>query len=172
MGGAISLQGIMNDVCHRLDSCGPAQPEALSELQAFARLDPVLGSLQKQYLDAKQLRLIAEAEFGRKDDMTSMAALAEDSAWCAMQTRYMEVRTDRAMMVEAQALMRDAACKAEHRKKIEKEKRAQAAYEQMQQALRQQKEKDEADIWLWALAMMSTELGIVRPMLSFNRIAA
>lgn len=82
---------------------------ALTELQAFQILDPLLARLHKEYLDAKDHRAKAIKDFGQDDPMTDMAMLVEDSAWCAMQARYMELRADRVLMAKAQTLMKSCA---------------------------------------------------------------
>jgi hypothetical protein len=95
----------MNAVSARLDAPCPAsvrRSEPLSELEAFAVFDPVLASLHKQYLDARAMRLKTEGDFGRHDPIYEIAVLAEDSAWCAMQRRYMELRADPYLMKKVQ----------------------------------------------------------------------
>ncbi len=79
---------------------------ALSELDAFILLDDTLDSLNKQYLDAKVQRKELVALYGDDDAMASVAIDMEDSAWCAMQTRYIELRAERKIMAQAQAMMR------------------------------------------------------------------
>lgn len=109
-----SLNEIMNAVSAHLDvmldAAPAARPQALSELDAFIGLDPLLSALNKDYLDARSAHQSACRDFGSDDGMTSMAAVMMDSAWCAVQTRYMELRADRAMMARAQKAM--AAVKA------------------------------------------------------------
>lgn len=116
----------MNAVVRQLDAiksadraaATPADP--LNELSIFASIDPLLADLQRQYKDARYMRRKQEKEFGRDDAMAEIARDSEDSAWCAMQTRYMEVRSDRDLMREMQAIQneaREAEVKAREREK-------------------------------------------------------
>lgn len=152
MGKNIALLDIMNIVSGQLDArmANPARvsPGALSEMDAFAALDPLLGSLVKRYLDAKSTRMASEKQYGACDGMTDMALIVEDSAWCAMQTRYMEVRGDRAMMKQAQALMEESRLEEEAASTRAKEKQTLQFFEQMQIFLRMQ-EKARQSYYLW-----------------------
>lgn len=81
-------------------------PQPLTELEAFTLLDNTLDDMHKQYLDAKIQRQELNKMMGADDPMTLVAMDMEDSCWCAMQTRYIEVRAMRDMMDKAQSLMR------------------------------------------------------------------
>lgn len=178
-----SLLDIMNDVSRILDT-QPAAPlcvprGVMAEIDAFIALDPLLASLNKQYLDAKAHRICAEKEFGASDGMTDMAVILEDSAWCAMQTRYMEVRRDRAMMASVQKLMEESRLAEEAGAKAEKEKHALKMFEQMQIYLymREAKKSNEA-IYLWLAVMFlcsgrnQTAFPLHYAAHHFNRLAA
>jgi len=181
MGMDNSLQDIMNDVSRRLDTAPSLRPqnrEVLSEMQAFILLDPLLADLNKEYLDAKRNRLNAAKDFGGDDGMTELAGILEDSAWCAMQTRYMEVRADRFIMVEAQRLMEESRLQEARLAKKDKERQALYRLEQMQlfarmRELRQQ--QNIADLWMLIFMMGSTEPHMFRnhnASYPFNRLAA
>lgn len=117
-----SLHEIMNDIVGRLETLQPTTPqynahltqkpkaraEPLSELQAFLHIDSLLAHLQKDYLDAKAQRKELQSLNGKDDPMVEIALDMEDSAWCAMQARYIEIRQVNEMMVKAQRLMREA----------------------------------------------------------------
>lgn len=123
----------MNEMASRIDAIHPASAEQrpaqpLSELEAFVQMDGLLGSLQKDYLDAKAQRVELVALHGDSDAMAEVAMDMEDSAWCAMQTRYLELRAEREIMERAQRLMRRA------EEKIEQEKAREKAYEAKQLA--------------------------------------
>lgn len=107
----MSLQDVMNTVARQLDAMHPHPSHAprniLTELEIFASIDPLLGDLQRQYKDARYIRRTQEKMFGPDDPMGDVARDAEDSAWCAMQTRHMEVRADRDMMRQVQAIQHE-----------------------------------------------------------------
>ena len=128
-----SLHQIMNEMASRLEVLRPPAPKKkapmpLSELEAFMQMDDLLTSLNKDYLDAKAQRIELVALYGDDDAMAEVAMDMEDSAWCAMQTRYLELREEQELMERAQRLMR----KAEER--IENEKASEKAYEAQQVA--------------------------------------
>lgn len=180
MGGNDTLQAIMNDVSRRLDqepsSYAPTRA-VLSEMDAFMLLDPLLASLNKEYLDAKHNRLRAAKDYGSGDGMTELAALLEDSAWCAMQTRYMEVRSERAMMAKAQDLMEESRVEELRLAKKERERDALQAFEAMQlfTRMRATREKNYADFWLMLFMLHMDQPVLFRNNYAsypFNRIAA
>lgn len=107
----LSLNQIMNDMAARTDvlnATRAASGEALDEMGAFTRLDPVMANLNKQYLDAKNYRKELQTLNGLDDAMCEVAIDMEDSAWCALQTRYIELRQERELMAKAQRMMRQA----------------------------------------------------------------
>ncbi len=112
----LSLQDIMNDIAgQRPDAVAQtcqktakkkAAAKPLDELQAFIQLDPLLADLHKQYMGAKNNCAELVRAHGSDDVMVDVAMDMEDSAWCMMQTRYLEVRAKRGLMEKAQHLMR------------------------------------------------------------------
>ncbi len=102
----------MNEMAHASAPAGGGVFErrkrlrSLSELEAFILLDDTLEALHKQYMDAKAQRKELVALCGRDDAMTVVAIDMEDSCWCAMQTRYIELRAVGKMMAKAQTMMR------------------------------------------------------------------
>lgn len=67
--------------------------EALSnDILAMAAEDPVLASLIKQYLNASRQHKALMKRYGYHDPMADVAADMVDSAWCAIQTRIIELR--------------------------------------------------------------------------------
>lgn len=113
MRGQLSLQDAMRAVDQRLDAINTAQPDdkrlparkGMSELEAFITLDPLLAQLHRDYLDLKQNCKKAVACDGKRGPMGEVAAEMQDSAWCAMEVRHMELREDRQLMRRAQYLM-------------------------------------------------------------------
>lgn len=103
----------MNEMAARLEiiqfECKHGHaPKKLSELEAFLFIDSLLASLNRQYLDAKRHRQQLVALYGPDDAMAEVAMDMEDSAWCAMQTRYIELRQQGKLMEQAQRMMREA----------------------------------------------------------------
>ena len=181
MGTDKNLHNVMNEVSLRLDRgvaiCQPEKPKALDELQAFITLDPLLADLHKQYQDARQNRVQAIKEYGGADGMCDMAAILEDSAWCAMQTRYMELRAQRSMMARAQQIMIESRLEEERAMREEKEKDARQALEQMQLFARMRGPKEESAVGYWMAIMMmygnhGTFFRNYQPSYAFNRLAA
>ena len=107
-----SLNSIMNEMaCNQsaLKSLPQHQAktlEPLNEIEAFILLDDTLENLHKQYLEAKAQTKELIALNGTDDAMAEIAIDMEDSAWCAMQTRYIELRAKRHLMARAQDMMR------------------------------------------------------------------
>ncbi len=184
MGIERGLNDILNDVSKRLEAVAPApittSSEVISELEAFMFCDDLLASLHKEFVDAKEQRIKATHEFGVDDGMTDMAVMMEDSCWCAMQTRYIELRGDRGLMKRAQEMIEEDRCKKEEKKKAEAEKEWLQKYQWMQLVSRQrQAEQDHANaIWLLLLWYGMDCHGLYQPMFRpqtmhcFNRLAA
>lgn len=177
---AQSLNQIMNDMASRIDAIHPAPAEQrptqpLSELDAFIEMDHLLASLHKDYLDAKAHRVELIALYGDNDAMAEVAMDMEDSAWCAMQTRYLELREKREVMERAQRLMRRA------EEKVEQEKAREKAYEAKQFAyylktLEKIKEMNKTpSILEWAILFLIFKISPFHDRLNFtmqNRMVA
>lgn len=109
-----SLNQIMNDMASGaldlpvsyMTNHNDYAPQTLSELDAFIELDETLAALNKEYLDEKSHHASLLKAFGADDAMVEIAEDMVDSAWCAMQTRYLEVRAKQQMMERAQCLVR------------------------------------------------------------------
>jgi hypothetical protein len=164
----------MNDMAQRLDmlneqhaDIGGAEP--LSELEAFAQLDPTLAGLNKEYLEAKDYRQELVRLNGADDPMAEVAADMEDSNWCAMQTRYLELRERREMMAQAQRLMRASEEKIE--KEIEERKTAQSMrfLEWAKSIERIRKAQKSDPILEWACALMILFPGSILPRMSLRQ---
>jgi hypothetical protein len=131
---ASSLQDIMNDIAggnpdaikSQLNKAAPASKK-MDELEAFIAIDPLLANLNKDYLEAKNHHKALIAQFGANDPMVEVALDMEDSAWCAMQTRYLELRDQRELMAKAQQIMFQSERQhlASKKKEIEKERQRQ-----------------------------------------------
>ncbi len=169
MGNTLCLQSIMNEVSVHIVATAPL---VLTELQAFLHIDPLLARLHKEYLDAKDMRCKSQKDFGKDDAMTDMAMLVEDSAWCAMQTRYLEVRGDRQLMMQAQSLMEEERLKVDRKREAEKTDAALRFYHYMEIAERARKKEANAVNWLWALILLADDRAfnfrIYQPTHQFN----
>ena len=138
-----SLHQIMNEIAGRVDALQSDQEIAhlqpterqqsqlrgdsknadpLSEIEAFIQIDSLLAQLHKQYIEAKMQRIELNAANGQSDPMAEIAMDMEDSAYCAFQTRYIELRQMRDLMAKAQRLMRESAEDVQREKNKEREK--------------------------------------------------
>ncbi len=173
MGNTLCLQSIMNEVGAHI---APAPSPVVTELQAFLQIDPLLARLHKEYLDAKDTRCKSEKDFGKNDPMTDMALLVEDSAWCAMQTRYMEVRADRALMAQALSLIEDERIKANRKREAKNAEAALRLYHYMDFVMRARRKEMQHTGWIWAIMLLLQEKAfsfrVFQPTHQFNRLAA
>jgi hypothetical protein len=178
MGQTLSLFDVMNDVAASFEKgAGPAsfaRREPMSEMQAF---DPLLADLHKKHADARAIRLQAEKEFGSHDGMTEMAMMTEDSAWCALQTRYLELRADRGLMERVQKAMAADRADEERLTAIEKDKeqKERMAFIQLFARMRPKK-SDDADLLFWLMILFCKNerfpwFGPVPVTHAFNRLS-
>lgn len=167
----------MEDVSRNLDDVTFVHlNHKMDELDAFALGDDLLASLQKQYKDAKALRIKSQKEYGANNPMTDMAIYNEDSAWCAMQTRYMELRDNHVAMVKAQNVIAEeirvqkvAAEKKDQQKALD--------YFHTLQKIQTMKEDSKMDyaLLIWALLIMASvraEFFRIQNSYKFNALAA
>ncbi len=134
-----SLQDVMNSIAGQTDTSAithdtaplPHSPtKKLSELEALSSLDPLLAGLYKDYLQSKAARIAIATQHGAESPMAEVAIDLEDSSWCAVQTRYLEVRADRELMKQAQSILL-----------------AQEEIE-IEEKLTQEQKKREQDLWI------------------------
>src|ERR1700754_3624501 len=96
-----SLSDVMNELAGgKIISglTGHAIINPLSEIDYFVQLDATLEELQYRYQQAKEYAQAACREHGAESPMADLAIDMEDSAWCAMQTRLMELRAQGDLM--------------------------------------------------------------------------
>ncbi len=140
-----SLHQIMNEIAARIDVLEPihasgqddlghfkptakqqqslrGNKDPLSEIDAFMQMDDLLAHLHKEYLEAKIHRQQLLAQNGKGDPMAEIAMDMEDSAYCAFQTRYIELRQIGELMAKVQRLMRESMETIEREKNKEREK--------------------------------------------------
>lgn len=183
--GSQGLHNIMNDVASMLDGMVMSAPksapsalrEPMSEMDAFIEMDPLLAQLHKDFIDARQMRTQAQKEYGADDAMTEMAAYSEDSAWCAMQTRYMELRADRDNMAQAQELVAEDIRECEREARELREEETLKLYGQMQvyHRMRERHGPSAAQILFFYILLMINPRSIFdgfAPSYNFNRLAA
>lgn len=177
-----SLQDVMNAVGVAIDGLKPSPQPVLNDFDAFLRIDPLLSQLHKEYLDAKDQRRRAKAEFG-DDGMCEMAAILEDSAWCSMQARYMELRGDAGRMAAANQIIKDDRReRAEEKARDERERQnAMQEYLIMAELVRRRHGCDEAALWMYAALILMSQNNVQRAAFfraqaasshPFNRLAA
>lgn len=97
---------------------------AVREEDFFIEADGIFASLNRHYLDARARHDDARREHGADSPMADIAADALDSAWCAMQTRLMELRANGDLMRSVQSKMREAALEEEREKQAEQDRHA------------------------------------------------
>lgn len=110
-----TLQDIMNTMAGRPDSAAAdasaeraAVRGVLSEADAYARIDPLLAGLLKQYRDTQARHEQLLRANGACDPMTEVAADLAESCDSAVQTRMIELREQIVMRQAAEELMRDS----------------------------------------------------------------
>lgn len=125
-------------------------PEARrSETDLFSDMDGVLASLDRQYRYAREQHKAARREYGADSPMADIAADMEDSAWCAMQTRLMELRADGEMMQAVQKQQIEEARVAEEARQRAKDKKALDFFNRMEALRLVKKNKTSAGIYEW-----------------------
>lgn len=92
----------MNEMVRRFETIkteGPNsyQTDPWTEIKAYIGLDPLLGDLHKQYLDARSFHKKLLRENGKDDAMTEIALDARSSAVSAIETRVLELKKDEAL---------------------------------------------------------------------------
>ena len=172
----LDLTDILNDVSRCAAELAQERCSAppIDELDAFAQTDPLLASLQKQYRDARDSRLRAMAEYGTSDGMTELAALSEDSAWCAMQTRYLELRASKETMMRAVDFITQTKAQVE-RDRESRQRSKILDFLSMVQTARLCGDDGSALIFGWLLLCFEDQLIVTfraPPSISFNRLAA
>lgn len=175
----ISLQQAMNRVSSGLEQTGLASPTVRQtlreELDVFAQYDPLLADLHKQYLDAKAVCKRQVKSFGAEDPMAEVAADMEDSAWCAMQTRYMELRSERLLMARVQKEMRAERRARERLLEQEKQKRALFFFQQTEifGRIKEKEQKKKLEVENFLLAFILLWFGPMnRPVCPANNFGA
>ncbi len=132
----ISLNSIMNkmareEVCRapKRTLLSSEKPQKFTEIEGFAVIDDILGALRKEYLNARRYRKDLSQTQQSDDAMLEMAIDMEDSVWCAMQTRYLELRDGAVLMRRVQKMIYQQDLKiqayevAQQEQRLEREKR-------------------------------------------------
>lgn len=105
-----SLHDVMNALVRDEPYLVPARPLSMPALEeALVMLDPLLAGLQKQMLNATADYERVRTKHGKNDFISHIASDRLDSARCAFQTRLLELKSQRHVLIEARALMRETA---------------------------------------------------------------
>ncbi len=155
----MSLKEVMEQVSKNLDApvVSAHAIEPMSELEAFAKSDDLLAALRKEYLDVKAIRLKTQKEFGRDDSMVDMAVDVEDSAWCAMQTRYMELRDNQIAAIKAKNVIEEERrIQKIAREKLEQQKALDYYYSLQKIAHIKETAKFDYALFIWAMIMLDS----------------
>lgn len=120
-----SLNDVMDEMMRRLDKIQPTARvnRAITEIEAYAAVDPLMGTLYKQYLEARTTRDKAVKAHGKNAPMSEIAADLADSAHCAVETRLIELRSDTNMCCLAMRYI-----KLSGRESYEKKRKEELAY--------------------------------------------
>ena len=112
-----SVQDILNQMAGRMDALLDAQERTQKtretgdipeELRFWIAVDPLLGDLHKQFIDARASHMRLSRIRGADDPMADVANDMVDSAQCAFETRLIELRQDEDSKAMVLALMRRA----------------------------------------------------------------
>lgn len=123
--------------------------DAVTELDLFLEQDALLSSLNNQYRFAREHHMAARKEHGRDSPMADIAADMEDSAWCAMQTRLMELRGNGALMRLVQKKLWEAEVAALAARQALKEKKALDFFNRMEAARLAKERNKSTAIYEW-----------------------
>lgn len=151
------LSAVMNDLANgRAGQLAQTLPvrTAVSELDIFLTLDGTLAALHTQYLSARQRHAAVRTEYGIDSPMTDMAADGEDSAWCAMQTRLMELRANGSLMQDVQRRMREAEEEGRREEDAKSQRQALAFYNRMETARLMKERSKSTVIYEWLLLIL------------------
>lgn len=175
---ALSLTDVMNHLAEgeivpfTFEREGPVK---LTELDAFMAVDPTLASLHRHYLNARLHHQAARKEHGAESPMADVAADMEDSAWCAMQTRLMELRAQGDLMRLVQKQLWENEQDIVRAKQDEKDRKAMEFYHRMETARLMKEKNKPAVIYEWLIVLMLLERSVRLPFPSYmpeRRIAA
>lgn len=103
----VSLQDLMRDMAKRMDALDDVTcSDNNHEIDAYISLDPVLGDLHRQYLEAKaNYKGLAQLR-GKDDPMAEAAQDWLDSADCAVQTRMIELHQNLEIRKQAEGILK------------------------------------------------------------------
>lgn len=110
-----SLQEVMNRMSGRVDTLLDAETrkhpaaDLGDEIRFWINADPLLGSLHKQYMDARSAHVRLMKLAGRGDAMADVAADMVDSAKSAFETRLIEARRLNEIRCRVNSAMKKAA---------------------------------------------------------------
>ena len=147
-----TLSDVLNDLAGgRVASLAQAAAPAArrGETDIFMDMDGVLASLDRQYRYAKAQHKAARLAHGADSPMADIAGDMEDSAWCAMQTRLMELRADGAMMRAVQKKLREEAREEDEARRALKDKKALDFFNRMEALRLIKRNNTSSNIYEW-----------------------
>jgi hypothetical protein len=147
-----SLQDIMNDMVRTPARLIPAREiHPVAEAEALMTLDPILAGLHKEKLNAQTHYHILKKKNGARDPMTRVAADMVDSLGSAFETRLIELRQDRVIMISMRRVLRAAAAVTEAKRQrtiAQYHMRLYQFYEDMRKKKKVRREQEEHMKWM------------------------
>lgn len=171
-----SLHDVMNDLARGV-GVEPDAPE--DDLESFAAIDPLYAQLHREYLQAKSQHDKLVRDNGADDPMADIAADMADSAMCARDTRFIELRR---MEASVQAAARESRARRDDAVAMRAAEKRQYALDvfyrgQIIQRMKDRRRERDSDMTLlWMMLFIFLGIGPfkpIRPMAStaFNRYA-
>ena len=115
----LSLNQVMNSMANNAGEfhIKEAAPRCVED--AFSKIDGIFASLQKSHKNALAYYQRLKKTKGRDDPMAEIAADMVESTLSAMQTRMIEIRANKALMLQARKYIQQAIMKAEKERRLQ-----------------------------------------------------
>jgi|MDSW01.1.fsa_nt_gb hypothetical protein len=159
-----TIQDILGQIEKRLktlevfDTSAPTVSlDPLSEVGLYISRDKLLADLYRQYLEAQRNYIISVKRHGAQDAMTEIAQYTADSAYCAMETRLIELRGNPEMQVQIERVQKKQRAAYESDMKKRQEEYARRGITQPDGISQQtrHKETNKSSNMLWFMFMIS-----------------
>lgn len=157
-----SLQDIMNDMARRLDVIRTDDDSygindgSVSEMGAYAAVDPVMADLYRQYLNARKRHKTLTNQNGDDDALAAVAGEQAESLDSALQTRLIELRGDKKLSARVETIMTRSLHKTEENEKETVREMVRKKFEGMdlrKLAEKARRERDD-DLLVWLLLLL------------------